>query len=74
MVQDSFYLVIVTNSGMTPVSMVREKSEKKYFFKVRLLSGNFVICNKLKVREKSGNFERKSQGILKCKVKTYRIE
>ena len=39
-----------------------KKSGKKYFFKVRTLSGNFVIRNKLKVREKSGNLERKSQG------------
>ena len=45
------------------VSTVREKvREKKYFFKVRELSGNFEICQGiLEFKQKSG----KSQGILK---------
>ena len=53
-----------------------EKKSGEIFFKVRTLSGNSVISQgifELSIKSgksQSGNFEIKSQGILKCMVKT----
>ena len=46
------------SQGILLYSRSGKESGKKYFFKVRELSGNFEICQGiLEFKQKSGNFE-----------------